>query len=271
VTGGKTERSLAVMQPYFFPYLGYFQLLAHVDVFVVFDDTQYVKRSWINRNRILEQGAAAYVTLPVATGSQRQLICDKRLHEPRYHSRKLLERIRHAYHAAPHFDSVSAFLEPLFPGDDETVASFNVRVLRALQQLLGLRTRLVLASERAYLRSGTAQERIIRICLEEGGTRYVNPIRARSLGLYDQAVFNAAGLELSYLSTNADVRYNQNGGPFVSDLSIIDVLMFNSPAQTRELLDQFVLTAPQSLGAVSDIESSPPGPLRVPLDHRESG
>ena len=150
---------------------------------------------------------------------------------------------------------MSAFLEPLFPGDDETVASFNVRVLRALQELLGLRTRLVLASERAYPRSGTAQERVIRICLEEGGTRYVNPIRARSLGLYDQAAFTAAGLELSYLSTNADVRYNQNGGPFVSDLSIIDVLMFNSPAQTHELLDQFVLTPPQSLGALSDIET----------------
>ena len=107
--------------------------------------------------------------------------------------RKLLERIRHAYHAAPHLDSVSAFLEPLFPGDDETVASFNVRALRALQELLGLRARLVLASERAYPRCRTAQERVIRICLEEGGTRYVNPIRARSLGLYDQAAFDAAG------------------------------------------------------------------------------
>ena len=82
------------MQPYFFPYLGYFQLLAHVDVFVVHDDTQYVKQSWINRNRILEHGVAAYLTLPVAGGSHRQLICDKRLHEPRRHSRKLLERIR---------------------------------------------------------------------------------------------------------------------------------------------------------------------------------
>ena len=270
MTGGETERSVAVMQPYFFPYLGYFQLLAHVDVFVVHDDTQYVKQSWINRNRILEHGVATYLTLPVAGGSHLQLICDKNLHEPRRHARKLLERIRHAYHAAPHLDSMSAFLEPLFPGDDETVASFNVRVLRALQQLLGLRTRLVLASERAYPRRGTAQERVIRICLEEGGTRYVNPIRARSLGLYDQAGFTAAGLELSYLSTNADVRYNQNGGPFVSDLSIIDVLMFNSLAQTHELLDQFVLT-PQSLGVPSDVETSPPGPIRVPLEHRESG
>ena len=107
----------------------------------------------------------------MASGSHRQLICETRLHEPRYHERKLLERIRHAYHAAPHLDSMSAFLEPLFPGDDEPLASFNVRVLRALQQLLGLRTRLVLASERAYLRSGTAQERVIRICLEEDGTR----------------------------------------------------------------------------------------------------
>ena len=268
---GETKRSVAVMQPYFFPYLGYFQLLAHVDVFVVHDDTQYVKQSWINRNRILERGAAAFLTLPVASGSHRQLIFEKRLHEPRRHQRKLLERIRQAYDAAPHLDAVSAFLEPLFPGDEETVASFNVRALRALQELLGLRTRLVLASERAYPRSGTAQERVIRICLEEGGARYVNPIRARSLGLYDQAAFDAAGLELSYLSTSADIRYHQNGGPFVSDLSVIDVLMFNSPAQTRELLDRFVLRPPRSLGAAGDIEPSPPGPLRVPFDHRQTG
>ena len=239
--GGETGRRVAVMQPYFFPYLGYFQLLAHVDVFVVHDDTQYVKQSWINRNRILEHGVAAYLTLPVASGSHRQLICEKRLAEPRSQQRKVLTKIRQAYHAAPNLDSVSAFLEPLFPGDDESIASFNVRALSALSELLGLRTRLVVASERAYPCYRTAQERVIRICLEEGGAQYVNPIRARSLGLYEQAAFNAAGLELSYLSTNADIRYDQNGELFVPDLSIIDVLMFNSPAQARELLDRFVL------------------------------
>ena len=242
MTGSRseTERSVAVMQPYFFPYLGYFQLLAHVDVFVVYDDTQYVKQSWINRNRILEHGVVSYLTLPVVGGTHRQLICEKRLDQPRYHEAKMLERIRHAYHAAPRLDSVSAFLEPLFPGEEETVASFNVRVLRALHELLAPRCRLVVASERDYPRSSTAQNRVIRICLEEGGTRYVNPIRARSLGLYDQGAFNAAGLELSYLSTNADIRYDQSSGLFVPGLSVIDVLMFNSPAQTRELLERCV-------------------------------
>lgn len=240
--GGETACSVAVMQPYFFPYLGYFQLLASVDVFVVYDDTQYAKQSWINRNRILERGAPAYLTLPVASGRHRQLICKKRLHAPRYHQPKLLARIRQAYHAAPHLDSVSAFLEPLFAGADETISSFNVRALRALQELLGVRTRLVLASDRAYPRCRTAQERVIRICLEEGGACYVNPIRARSLRLYDQAAFTAAGIKLSYLSANADICYDQSGEPFVPDLSVIDVLMFNSPAQTRELLDRFVLT-----------------------------
>lgn len=240
-TGGETGLSVAVMQPYFFPYLGYFQLLAHVDVFVVHDDAQYVKQSWINRNRFLDHGAAAYFTLPVSGGSHRQLICEKHLHEPRRHQPKLLAKIQDAYHGTPQLDSVCAFLEPLFPGADETIASFNVRALRALQELLSLRTRLVLASERAYPRFRTAQERVIRICLEEGATRYVNPIRARSLGLYDEIAFRTAGLELSYLGLDPDLRYDQNGGPFVPDLSIIDVLMFNSLGQTRELLDRFVL------------------------------
>lgn len=240
-TGGEAGCSVAAMQPYFFPYLGYFQLLAHVDVFVVHDDTQYVKQSWINRNRILDHGVAAYLTLPVSGGSHRQLICEKRLHEPRRHQRKLFAKIRDAYHAAPQFDSVCAFLEPLLPAAEETIASFNIRTLRALQELLELPTRLVLASERAYPHFRNAQERVIRICLEEGGSRYVNPIRARSLGLYDEAAFRTAGLELSYLGLNPDLRYEQSGGPFVPDLSIIDVLMFNSPAQTRALLDGFVL------------------------------
>jgi WbqC-like protein len=263
--------SVAAIQPYFFPYLGYFQLLAHVDTFVVLDDAQYIKRSWINRNRILEQGAAAYLTVPVASESHRQLISEKRLHEPRYHRRKLLTRIQHAYHAAPNRDSVVAFLEPLFPGEDETIASFNVRALHALHELLELDTRLILASERAYAPGPTAQERIIRICLEEGGARYVNPIRARSLGLYDESMFAAAGLELSYLRMNADTCYDQNGGRFVPGLSIIDVLMFNSATQTRELLDSFALLPPQSLGSAGDVQSSPPGPLRVPLYEHELG
>ncbi len=238
--GGVKGHSVAVMQPYFFPYLGYFQLFAHVDVFVVHDDTQYVKQSWINRNRILEHGAAAYLTLPVSGESHRQQICERRLHEPRRHQRKLLAKIRDAYHAAPQLDAVCAFLEPLFPAADETIGSFNVRTLRALQALLELPTRLVVASERAYPRFRAAQERVICICLEEGGSRYVNPIRARSLGLYDEAAFRTAGLELSYLGLEPDLRYEQNGGPFVPDLSIIDVLMFNSLAQTRELLNRFV-------------------------------
>ncbi len=184
--GGAATRSVAVMQPYFFPYLGYFQLLARVDVFVVHDDTQYVKQSWINRNRILEHGVAAYLTLPVARASHRQLICEKRLAGARSQQRKALRKIREAYRAAPNLDWVSAFLEPLFPGDDETVASFNVRALGALKELLGLPTRIVVASERAYPRYRTAQERVIHICLEEGGALYINPIRARSLGLYDK-------------------------------------------------------------------------------------
>ena len=242
--GGETGLSVAVMQPYFFPYLGYFQLLGQVDVFVVHDDAQYVKQSWINRNRILDHGAAAYLTLPVSAGSHRQLICEKRLHEPRRHQRKLLAKIRDAYHAAPQLDSVCALLEPLLPGADETIGAFNVRTLRALQALLELPTRLVLASEQEYPRFRTAQERVIRICLEEGGSRYVNPIRARSLGLYDETAFRTAGLELSYLGFDPDLRYEQNGGPFVPDLSIIDVLMFNSVAQTRALLERFALTPP---------------------------
>lgn len=243
-TGRKAECSVAVMQPYFFPYLGYFQLLAHVDVFVVHDDAQYVKQSWINRNRILDHGAAAYLTLPVNSRSHRQQICEKRLHEPRRHQRQLLAKIRDAYHAAPQLDRVCAFLEPLFPGADETIAAFNVRALRALQELLELPTRFVLASEEAYPRCRTAQERVIGICLDEGGSRYVNPIRARALGLYDEAAFRAAGLELSYLDLKPDVRYEQHGGPFVPDLSIIDVLMFNSFTRTRELLERFALMPP---------------------------
>ena len=270
-TGGEAGCSVAVMQPYFFPYLGYFQLLAHVDVFVVYDDTQFVKQSWINRNRILEHGAAAFLTLPVASGSHRQLICEKRLHDPRYHQQKLFARIRHAYRTAPHLDSVSAFLEPLFPGEDETIAAFNVRALGALHEMLGLHARIVLASERAYPSCSTAQERVIRVCLEEGGTRYVNPIGARSLGLYDRAAFGAAELELTYLAVHPDLRYAQGGGSFLRDLSVIDVLMFNSPARTRELLDCFVLEPPRSPGTPGDVEPAPARPLRIPLDDREPG
>jgi hypothetical protein len=151
-----------------------------------------------------------------------------------------------------------AFLEPLCTGEEETIASFNARALRAVASVLGLRDRLVVASERDYPRCRTAQERVIAICRQEGATRYVNSIGARSLGLYDAGAFAAAGLELSFLRPRDDIRYDQGGATFVPDLSILDVLMFNRPNEVRQLLERFVLEAPLS-GPPDAVESLPGG------------
>lgn len=229
------------MQPYFFPYLGYFQLMAAADLFVFHDDVQYIKQGWVNRNKIMQNGKAVFLTLPVAAGSHRLPISGRRLADSQVNLQKLFARICGAYRHAPYFAEMAALLRPLFTGHYETIAEFNIASLRRLRDIIGIGTPDAVASEHDYGQGAAGQDKVIRICRREGATRYINPIGAKAIGLYRQTDFEAAGLELFFLRPRPDLVYEQGKEPFVPGLSIIDVLMHNSPAKIREMLPMYEL------------------------------
>jgi len=214
---------LAVMQPYFLPYLGYWQLLAAVDRFVVYDDVNYMPRGWVNRNRLLIQGQVHYLTLPVRDASQNRRIDEILLVEDRRARRKLLRTIETSYRRAPHFATVFPVLESVFAFDSDKLADFLLNQIRSICRLLAIQTPLV-ASSRIYGNAALrSSERIIDICVRNQAAVYINPAGGRAL--YRAEDFQARGIRLQFLSAGTP-DYPQGGAaPFVPQLSIVDPLM----------------------------------------------
>jgi len=212
------------MQPYFLPYLGYFQLMASVDTFVFYDDVQYMKGGWINRNRILRQGQPAFLTLPVAhdhierTIRERSYLLDART------IRKCCDSVAEGYRRAPFIERSLRFFRSMFEPPEANVARFNIASLRTLATRLGIRASLIDASGvdgHAHLHG---QDRVIALCRRLGATTYLNA--AGGTALYDETSFRDAGISLRFLRP-ALLPYRQFADPFVPGLSILDAMMFN--------------------------------------------
>ena len=252
----RLSKTVAIMQPYFFPYIGYLQLMDRADTFVLYDDVQYIKQGWVNRNRILRGDAPVYLTLPVVRGRHKERICEKRLLNPQEGLKEAFAKIIRLYRSAPQFDKALEFLEPLFSPDVETISDFNIRALGAICRHLSISTELVVASERNYGHDVSGQERVLRICEREAATHYVNAIGARASGLYSEEAFAAAGLELSFLRTDPDLAHDQGGAGFVANLSVIHLLMQHPPETICRMLPR------NTLHSSSRPNDPPPSALR---------
>jgi hypothetical protein len=232
---------LAIMQPYLFPYLGYFQLIHAVDTFVVYDDVAFIKQGWINRNRILINGQPSYFTVPVKHASSFALIRDTVVDDDPKNARwveKTLKTIEIAYRRAPEFGRVFPRVEAVLSSPTRRVAELAAASIKAAMQLLDLRTEWVESSARygnAHLRG---EDRVLAICRAQGATDYVNVAGGREL--YSHERFAAEGISLHFVQARS-VQYRQFQGPFVPWLSIIDVLMFNTQAIARDLVTQYDL------------------------------
>lgn len=221
-----TPCTLAIMQPYFLPYLGYFQLLAAVDAFVIYDDVNFINRGWINRNQFNINGQARMLTVPLQQASQNRLICEIALSPEAGWRTKLLRSVQQAYARAPQFDRAYPLVEQIVMHPGPNLADYLYHSLAALRDYLGLGTRLVRTS-RCYGNGGLkAQDRIIDICLREQATRYVNP--AGGSELYERRAFSERGVELAFLSPTLR-PYETGAMSYLPGLSIVDVLMHNSP------------------------------------------
>ena len=231
----------AIMQPYFFPYIGYFQLMRAVDTFVFYDDAQYMKGGWINRNRILHNGEPAWLTLPVRRASltlainQRDYLFDGEA------ICSLKKRLHDCYQKAPEFDSAFPFVCDLLEFGNPNVAAFNAHVLEGVARYLGLGCRFLASSAIEKPAGLKGQAKVIEICKRLGASRYVNP--SGGVDLYTRGEFACAGIELQFLEAKP-ASYKQFDAAHQPFLSIIDVLMFNSIERIQTLLDDFRLIQP---------------------------
>ena len=236
---------LAVMQPYVFPYLGYFQLIGAVDRFVVFDDVHFIKRGWIHRNAILSNGQALRFTIPLDRASQHKLINETELHPVEYAAwqRKFLKTLRQNYGSAPHFAPVFSLVEEVLSEPGPTIATLATASLRAVADYLPLSTAFVMSSSLTYDRDTKGQEKVLAIVQQQGASVYINP--PGGAALYESEAFGEESIQLQFIQPHK-ISYSQFDKPFVPNLSMIDVMMFNSRSQIKQLLQQYDLTSPQN-------------------------
>lgn len=232
--------TLAVMQPYLFPYLGYFQLIAASEKFVVYDDVNHIKQGWVNRNRILVNGQAHLFTLPVKNASSFMLIRDLELdpHQFGKWREKFLRMVAQAYSRAPHLQTILGLLEDVLGRQHERLTDLLVAGIRSSMAHMGLRTELVTSSTIYQNGHLAGQERILDICAQEGVQRYVNAIGGKDL--YHREAFAARGLTLNFLRSRLP-EYKQGKIPFVAGLSVLDVMMFVPKEEVRTMLEAYDL------------------------------
>jgi hypothetical protein len=225
---------LAIMQPYFLPYIGYYQLIAAVDVFVVYDNIKYTKKGWINRNRMLVNGKDALFSLPLKKDSDALDIRDRELAVD-FDRAKLLNQWRGAYRTAPFFEETFPLLETIVGFQDPNLFRYLFNSLRMTCEHLGLKTTFKISSEIPIDHSLKFQDKVLALCEAAGTQKYINAIGG--LELYDFDAFRARGIEFRALRTRP-VPYEQFGQAHVPYLSIVDLLMFNSVSKLHEIITE---------------------------------
>ncbi len=229
---------VAIMQPYFFPYIGYWQLIDAVDKFVIYDDVNYIKRGWINRNKIIENKEAHYLTLPLQKSSQNKLINEIDISDPQKNKEKIYHRIDVAYKKAPFYDDVIKLLKTSILNTEVNLARYLINTIKLVNEYLGINTILIVSSFIKKDNSKKGQEKILEICKQLKADHYINPIGGTKL--YDKEEFKKHGIKLSFLKTD-DIIYKQFDNEFIPNLSIIDVMMFNSREEIKKMLEKFTL------------------------------
>lgn len=231
----------AIMQPYFLPYIGYFQLMREVDVFVVYDNIKYTKKGWINRNRLLLNDEPAVFSLPLKSDSDQLDVRDRTL-APQFDPRKMLAQIHGAYRKAPHFDEFFPVVGDIFGFESKNLFNFIFNSIDSIRKFLRIDTALVVSSQIDADHSKSGQDRVLEICRQLGANRYLNPPGGRAL--YAREAFESRGIELAFLSPRL-LPYSQFGADFVPALSILDVLMFNPIERVvNELLPAYDVILP---------------------------
>lgn len=225
---------LAIMQPYFLPYIGYFQLIKAVDTFVIYDNIQYTKKGWINRNRFLQNGCDAYFTIPLEKDSD-YLNVNERLISPAFNRIKLLNQIKAAYKKAPNYERTYKLFERVVMNVESNLFSYIYDSLDQVLSELQIKTKIIVSSEINIDHTLKSQDRVIAICKELNADTYINPIGG--LEIYSKEEFERKSINLEFIKSK-EIIYKQFDNKFVPWLSIIDLMMFNNHDYIQQALSK---------------------------------
>jgi len=245
------------MQPYLFPYIGYFQLINAVDKYILYDELTFIKDAWINRNRLLNKGQnkADYFTIPLESKSSNKKINQIKISDQFDWKRKFLNKVYLNYKRAPYFDEVYYFIETMISSEVDYISDFNKKSIIRICDFLDIDT--LISTTESYFDSveNDIKEmefkkgidpieypikvlRVLEFCKNESANEFYNSIGGKSL--YSKETFRKNNIDLSFIKTD-EIHYTQFGNPFVPSLSIIDVMMFNSKDEIQRLLDCYSL------------------------------
>lgn len=224
---------VAIMQPYFFPYVGYFQLIGSVDLFIVYDNIKYTKKGWINRNRMLQNGKDVMFSLPLKSGSDALDVRDRELAAD-FSRDKLLNQISGTYRRAPYFAQAFPLVEQAIRHDESNLFKFLHHSIAATCRHLGIATEIRISSDVPVDHGLKSQDKVLALCEAVGARTYINPIGG--LELYSGDAFRARGVELKFIKSKP-FDYAQFGAEFVPWLSIMDVMMFNPRDAVRACIE----------------------------------
>jgi hypothetical protein len=228
-------KKVAIVQSNYIPWKGYFDLINLVDEFILFDDMQYTRRDWRNRNLIKTRPGLKWLTIPVAVkGNFFQKIKDTRVSDPGW-GRTHWESIVHNYSKANHFAAFREVFESLYLGSQESFLSqINYAFLTAICKILGIETRITWCDDYESVEGKT--ERLVSICKQAGATTYISGPAARDY--IDEGLFNYADISLEYMDYSAYPEYRQLFPPFEHGVSVID-LIFNEGPDAPKFMKSF--------------------------------
>lgn len=228
---------LAIMQPYFMPYIGYFQLMKAVDKFVVYNDVNYIKGGWVARNNILVGGEKKLFTIKLKGASPNKYFLDINVLDD---FKKFLRTLETNYSKAPFFLPVMDLMEKIVLFPDRRLDLFIKNSFEIVLSYLDIDTELLLSSDLKKDNALHGKDKVLNICKVLGADAYYNAIGGKKL--YDKTDFATNGVSLSFLKTDENLYYTQFPNmDFVSNLSMIDVLMFNSVEKVNQMLDDYIL------------------------------
>lgn len=223
--------TVAIMQPYIFPYIGYWQLINAVDTFVIYDDVNYINKGYINRNSILVNGKSQQFTLELIGASQNKLINEIEIGK---NSKKLLKTIEMSYKKAPYFETIFSIIEDILNQEEKNL----VKVIGYSLQKIAIDTKFIYSSHIEKDNTLKAQDKILDICNKLEATTYINAIGGKEL--YSKVMFKDNKIDLNFLDIEL-IEYKQFKNEFVPYLSIIDILMFNSKDDIKNMLNRYEL------------------------------
>ena len=231
---------LAANQPYFLPYIGYWQLIRAADLFLIGDDYQYRARSWISRNRILLHGKPAWFGLEIENAGSFRLCSE--LHRLQINRKKKINQLYDAYHRAPYYEEGLRLMEEILNCGETVLSEYLLHTIRIICSYLDIDTPIGRTSELPGNSVYRREERIYDMCHRLGADTYINPIGGTQL--YSFSEFRKQGITLKFLRAD-QIVYRQYDNDFAANLSILDLIMFNSREEVIRMLDRFTLITEQ--------------------------